>query len=66
MKASAQTNEPVAPTTKPTTSGVTMPARLAQRLKTPPVRPISCFGATSVISVQPRLHHALAEEREPT
>ena len=40
---------------KPITSGVTIPARFAQKLKTPPVRPISGLGATSEISVQPRL-----------
>ena len=39
----------------PMTNGVTMPARLALKLKMPLVRPISFFGATSEITVQPRL-----------
>ena len=38
----------------PITSGVTMPARLALKLKMPAVSPISSFGATSEITVQPR------------
>ena len=37
------------------TSGVTMPARLALKLKIPPVRPISFFGAMSETTVHPRL-----------
>ena len=39
----------------PMTSGVTMPARFALKLKMPLVRPISFFGAMSEMTVQPRL-----------
>ena len=38
----------------PITSGVTMPARLALKLKMPPVSPISFLGAMSETTVQPR------------
>src|SRR6185437_732049 len=48
--------DPVAATMNPTTRGVTIPARFAHRLKSPPVSPSKDFGATSVINVQPRLH----------
>ena len=63
MNASAHANEPVTPTTMPTTSGVTMPARFAHRLKTPALRAHE-FLRRHVGEQRPaEIAHALSEER---
>ncbi|MNY82914.1 hypothetical protein D3C86_2253060 [compost metagenome] len=51
-KARAQTNDPVVVTITPMVNGVTMPAALANRLNTPPLKPSKPLGAISETIIQ--------------
>src|ERR1700704_243739 len=63
-KMRAPTNEPVSWTMLPITSGVTMPDRFAEALKSPPISPIWPGGATSEITDQPEDDMAWAKKGE--